>query len=140
VNLGVASANVHALAGFYFGIDATGATFGAFLRIGGSVDLLGVVSISIELYLGLQYSTDHGTIAGTASLTVSVHVLFTDVSVSLMVHKEFHLAGPSGKAASGPQARAALAAVAAPPVTFDQTMSPSDWGHYCAAFASETPR
>ncbi|MCA1690032.1 MAG: hypothetical protein LC720_06240, partial [Actinobacteria bacterium] len=140
VNLGVASANVHALAGFYFGIDATGATFGAFLRIGGSVDLLGIVSISIELYLGLQYTTDHGTIAGTASLTVSVHVLLTDVSVSLTMHKEFHIAEPGGHAAIGPQARAALAAVATPRVTFDQAMSQLDWHHYCTAFAPETPR
>jgi IPT/TIG domain-containing protein len=128
LSLAVATANVHALAGFYFALTDTGATFAAYLRVGGSVELLGVVSISIELFLQLQYTTDKSVITGTASLTVGVHVLFTDTSVTLSVHKEFQL--------SEGVAPHALATTAVP-VSFDEVMTPADWERYCRAFAGE---
>ena len=57
-------------------MNAQGTTFSAYLRIGGSVDLLGLISVSIELYLALAYSTNHSEIVGTASLTLGMHVIF----------------------------------------------------------------
>src|SRR5207245_1550366 len=94
IGLGIVEANVHAMAGFYFGfkqLPGGGAQldFSAYVRIGGSVDLLGIVSVSIELYLGLELNPTTNVLAGDASVTVGVHVLFVDKSFTLSVHKEF---------------------------------------------------
>jgi IPT/TIG domain len=135
VDLAIVTANVHVLAGFYFGMttDATGTrtTFSAFLRIGGEVDLLGIISVSIELYLQLTYAsaTDHSSITGTATLTLSVHVLFVTKSFTLSVQKTFAVPGASGSAI------AAADAAAGGPVSFDELITLADWQTYCAAFA-----
>jgi hypothetical protein len=141
VDLAIVSAEVHALAGFYFGMSATNTTFSAFLRIGGSVDLLGLVSVSIELYLALTYSTDDSEISGQASLTLGIHVLFTSKSVTLSMEKSFPVPGSGGPVAHTVSAHAvpALAASSpadtASPASFGQLISPADWDQYLGAFA-----
>lgn len=78
VGLGIVTANVHVLGGFYFGIKQAPDTgqaqlnFSAYLRIGGSVDLLGIVSVSIELYIGLDYDDSRKVIAGDGRSTPAV--------------------------------------------------------------------
>jgi hypothetical protein len=133
VDLAIVTANVHVLAGFYFGMTTTSSgtqtTFAAFLRIGGSVDLLGIISVSIELYLELAYTSAHDSLTGTASLTLSVQILFATKSFTVSVTKTFAVPGSSGSAIT--------AADAAPggPVSFDELMTLADWETYCAAFA-----
>jgi hypothetical protein len=135
VDLLIVTANVHVLAGFYFGMtntsSGTNTTFAAFLRIGGSVDLLGIISVSIELYLQLGYSSDgsYSSITGTASLTLSVQILFATKSFTVSVTKTFAVPGSSSSAIA--------AADAAPggPVSFDELIKLADWETYCAAFA-----
>jgi hypothetical protein len=133
VDLAIVTANVHVLAGFYFGMTTTSSEtktkFAAFLRIGGSVDLLGIISVSIELYLELAYATDHNTITGTASLTLSVQILFATKSFTVSVTKTFAVPG------SASFAIAAAAAAPGGPVSFDELITLADWETYCAAFA-----
>ena len=135
VDLAIVSAEVHVLAGFYFGIDTTGTTFSAFLRIGGEVDLLGLISVSIELYLELTYTTDRSQIGGTASLTLSIHVLFTTASVTLSVEKHFDVPGGVAPGQNAPAAAIAAAPAPPSPIGFSDVMSLDDWVLYLGAFA-----
>jgi hypothetical protein len=145
VDLAIVSAEVHVLAGFYFGMTETNTTFSAFLRIGGSVDLLGLISVSIELYLALSYTSDRSEIAGQASLTLGIHVLFISKSVTLSMEKHFKVPGGGSSApAVSPRAASALA-TASPadqpgpdtpgPTSFGDLITPADWGLYLSAFA-----
>jgi hypothetical protein len=138
VDLAIVSADVHVLAGFYFAFDGSKTTFSAFFRIGGSISLLGLVGVSVELYLELGYNSDGSQIGGTASLTLSIQVLFVTKSVTLSVEKHFD--SPGGQAPTGltpPSAPAAIAGTPAPPgpIGFSDVMSPDDWVRYLGAFA-----
>ena len=53
----IVSAEVHALGGVHF-VKTDSITVDAFLRIGGSVDLFGLVSVSVELVVTLAYQGD----------------------------------------------------------------------------------
>lgn len=88
----------------------------------GEVDVLGLISASIELYLGLAYEFSTGKMAGRASLIVEVEVLFFSTSVEITCERKF--AGAKGDP------------------TFAQLMDPFDtggatapWHAYCEAFA-----
>jgi hypothetical protein len=129
ISLFIVSANAHVLAGFYFGWQSPKIAFSAFLRIGASVDLLGLISVSIDLYIDLGYSSDHSYIWGEASLTVSVHVLFVTQSFTLHAEKRFDVS--SGSAPKAADARFAALAGA----SFDDLMDVLDWQTYCQAFA-----
>jgi hypothetical protein len=131
VDLAIVKAEVHAMAGFYFGLTNSGATsgptttFSGFLRVGGSVDLLGLIGVSIELYLQLTY-TDKSRIGGSASLTLSVHLLFVTKSVTLHMEKHFDVPGTHALTAG---------LVALGPVSFGDLISPDAWNVYLGAFA-----
>ena len=141
VSLGVVEANVHAMIGIYFGLrQGTGAAptfdFTAFIRIGGSVDLLGVVSVSIELYVGLTFQSLPkspgllGRLTGKASLTIGVHVLFVDESFTLTLEREFDIPARTDLPLVGGVSFAFLT-----DPSFDDMMLPDDWHAYCEAFA-----
>jgi len=112
-DLVVASGGVHIMAGIYFR-DGPNAKTGkrdflleGYLRAGGSLSVLGLITISVEFYLGLSYEA--GVVAGTASLTVDVDLTLFHKSVTLTVHKEFGGSGsgalqPNGELAALPRA------------------------------------
>jgi IPT/TIG domain len=131
VDLVIVSANVHVLAGFFFSFDGTAVSFDGYLRIGGSVNLLGIISVSIELILTLGYNSDNTAITGSASLTVSVSVLMMSKSFTLSVSKTFPVPG-----ASSAITRAAVSALTNPGrVGFADLMTRQDFAVYCGAFA-----
>ncbi len=110
IDIGIASGNIELDGGIYFSIttrsDGTQALdFTAFIKAGGGVSALGVISVSVELYLALSYESGDsvtGTpakLAGDATLTISVHVLFFGGSISIGMHEEFD-AGSSTETAS----------------------------------------
>jgi hypothetical protein len=92
INLGVASGGVHIMAGIYFSmqVDAgkTKATLQGYLRMGGELSVLGIISISLEFVLSFTYDSD-GKASGRATLTVAVKVLFFSKSVEISVEKRF---------------------------------------------------
>jgi hypothetical protein len=133
IDLVVASANVHVLAGFYFAImktpsqenpsdTVTDFIFTAFVRIGGSVEVLGIIGISVEIFVELSYQAtpSPGTISGRASVTVGVHLLFFSKSIVLSVGCCFEI-GTGALALKDP--------------SFDDMVTLSDWTDYCRAFA-----
>ena len=118
INLGVASGKASMMAGFYF--QKAGADFSltGYFRANGSLSVLGIITVSLEFYLGLTYaskgiSPHGGTLWGQAKLTVKIEILFFSASVSISMEREF--------AGSDP--------------TFRELVSPSVWADYCDAFA-----
>jgi hypothetical protein len=131
--------------GFHFGMRlAEGGgvllDFSAYIRVGASVNLLGIIGVSIDIYLGLGFTPKLfmtnppagilGVVSGTASVTIGVHVLFVDKSFTLTFDKSFNV-----------PARASLPLVGTVELpilkdpSFDQLVFPEHWKQYCAAFA-----
>lgn len=96
VNFGVASGGVYVMAGIYFMMQANPekAELTGYFRMGGEVDVLGIISVSIELYLELKYEFSSGKCVGRATLTIEVEVLFFSASVEISCERKF--AGSNG--------------------------------------------
>lgn len=109
----VASGGVHVMAGIYFKLAGSTVSLSGYLRAGGVLEVLGLITITAEFYMALDY--DDGKVYGDASLTVGIETLFFSTHVTLPVHREF--AGAAGDP------------------TFDELVEPRDWATYCAAFA-----
>jgi hypothetical protein len=120
-DIGIASGGVYIMAGIYFRltfkddptpheeVELTG-----YLRMGGSLEVLGVVTISIELYLAFGYLSP-GKAYGKARLTVEVEILFFSVEVEVEIEKKI---GGGGD-----------------PTFADNVPTQAIWDKYCDAFA-----
>jgi hypothetical protein len=121
LDIGVASGEVHMMAGIYFslqrkeGSSDLSAILTGYLRLGGSLNVLGIISISVEFNLSFTYDGARDKAYGRATLTVSVHVLFFSASVELTVERAF---GGSGD-----------------PHFIDFYPDPAPWEEYALAFA-----
>jgi hypothetical protein len=93
IDIGVASGGVHILAGIYFKLEKKesggdlAATLSGYLRMGGELSVLGLVSISVEFVLSFTYH--HPKATGRATLTVKVEIAFFSTSVELSVERSF---------------------------------------------------
>ena len=112
------------MAGIYFsmqrreidGMEVDAATLEGYLRLGGELSILGLISVSLEFYLSFRYETAKNAAYGRATLTVKVEVLFFSTSVEVTVEKRF--GGSSGD-----------------PLFLDTFTSPAVWDEYAGAFA-----
>lgn len=116
INLGVASGGVYVMAGIYFAMIGDNVKLSGYLRCGGSLEVLGLITISAEFYMSLTYDVGEGKVWGQASLEVCVEILFFSKCVSLSVERKF--AGPDGDP------------------TFEQLVDAAAWEDYCLAFAA----
>jgi hypothetical protein len=117
LNLGIASASVAVTAGVYIRLIDGKAKLQGFFRAVGELDVLGLVNLSVELYISLGYQDGPGgpEAYGAAELTVRVRVMFFSESVTLTIERSFGTG-------SDP--------------TFDKTFpTPEPWRQRCAAFA-----
>ena len=122
ISLGIAKAEVHALGGVRFLLAGDEVKVTGFLRVGGSVDVLGLVSVSVELRVELAY--DGHVLSGRATAVIEIDVTFWSGSIHLD---------------SGEYVFAGAAAVAGPPPTAAiQTSEPSldDWQKYRKKFGA----
>ncbi|MEW2529168.1 hypothetical protein [Streptomyces sp. NPDC047071] len=103
MNFGVASGSLSVMAGVYFRLELVEVTpdpgrpdlketrpnvkLVGYLRARGEVDVLGIVSASIELYLELGY--EGGYAVGRARLTISIEIGFFSKSVTIRCEKKF---------------------------------------------------
>ncbi len=122
IDLGVASGEVHIMAGIYFSMqrrdpgNELSAVLTGYLRMGGSLSVLGLIKVSVEFNLSFTYDAGKDKAYGRATLTVQVEVLFFSTSVELTVEKAF--GGKSGDP------------------TFKELLEkPEDWSEYALAFA-----
>jgi hypothetical protein len=100
----VAQAEVHALGGVRFVRRADGATaLEAFIRIGGSVRLLGLVTVSVDLRVNLTFSDPPPRLTGRASLVIELDLTLYSESVTVD-SGQFELIG--GRAPAAPPDRA----------------------------------
>ncbi|MGW5366250.1 hypothetical protein [Actinopolymorpha pittospori] len=126
LNLGVASGSVSVTAGIYIRLEAEGYTLSGFFRAVGALDVLGIISVSIEFYLALTLESG-GKVTGVAEVTVRVRVAFFSQSVTLTVERSFH---------SGAGQTLAQVEATPKPLSFAETFpNPQPWRERCAAFA-----
>lgn len=121
VDLGVAAGGVSIMAGLYFKIEADNTTLAGYFRMRGMVRALGIVTVTLEMYLEMRYESASGKCVGTATISLEVEIAMFSVTVSVSVSKKF----------AGGNADPTLAELL--DVASDAT-SP-DWNTYCAAFA-----
>jgi hypothetical protein len=121
VNLGVARGSVSAMGGIYFKLEHNDATLTGYLRVRGELDVLGLISVGVELMLALAYISETKKVEGYAEMAVRVKVIFIRKTVRIEFHKQF--AGANGDP------------------TFAELMAPDGWtgalpwDEYCTAFA-----
>jgi len=94
LDIGVASGGVCIECGIYFSIARNQAgqqevKLGGLFRISGHMSVLGVVSVSVEFKLQLEYDASNNKLAGEASLVVKIELLLFTETVTLRVGKEF---------------------------------------------------
>ncbi len=122
------------MAGIYFAITGQKTQLTGYVRCGGSVNVLGIITVSVEFYMELSYESPPTRVWGRATLTVEIDILFFSMSVDLTVEKTF--AGSGGETAFLPiEGDYAPRLPVTVPVTFEQMISSEDWESYCMAFA-----
>jgi hypothetical protein len=144
IDLGVASGGVSCSFGLQYEItgigDATVMSFTAFVCIKGRVEVLGVVSISIELCMGLTLQLpppgERIKLIGQATCTVKVKVCGIKKTVRITMRRTI----TGGVMPAVPSARSARSAIdpavdAIVPITFADVMDQADWSAWCGAFA-----
>ena len=94
VDFGVASGSVSAMAGLYFKIESDNVTLAGYFRLRGEVEALGVVSVTIELYLEMKYETGSGKCVGTATIKIDIDVTLFSTTISITCSKKFAGSGP----------------------------------------------
>ena len=116
IDVGVASGGVHVMAGIYYCWQEAEqrAWLEGYVRMGGELDVLGIVSLSLEFIMKLAYETDSGKVWGEATLIVEIEVAFFSDSVEVSVRREF-----------GDPDR----------LLFDELITSGDWAEYWGAFA-----
>jgi hypothetical protein len=119
INLGVASGAVSITAGIYLRMQQNNALLAGYVRLRGNVQVLGIVSISLEVRLELGYESGKERAYGRAVIILEISIAFFSISVSADCEKSF------SKNNQDP--------------TFAQVMAPepgyAPWDEYCNAFA-----
>jgi hypothetical protein len=134
IDFGVASGGVYVMAGIYFRMEQDACSLTGYFRLGGHVDVLGIITASLELYLELRYEFESGKCVGTATLTIEIDVFIFSGSVTITCQRKF--AGSNGD----PTFRDLMGAD--PSLTLPQelasitTATAYPWRDYCEAFAA----
>jgi len=117
LDIGVASGGVYIMAGIYYKMEGDDATLTGYLKMGGSLEILGIITISVEFYMSLTYDIPNDKVWGQAKLTVKVEILFFSASVELSVERKF-------KGSNGDP-------------LFADLMDKPHWDEYCLAYAND---
>ncbi len=148
----VAHGRLYVFGGLYYEQTGPVMTFRAYVRAGGEIEALGLISMGVELYLALDYVTPPGDLLGTARMTYSFSIGFVKKSFSITYQQRFAGSGSSTKSArlrpAGEGGALVLGAAMqldgepAPPVdegqrvTMADTLDEDRWTAYWKAFAS----
>jgi hypothetical protein len=98
VNFFIAKGEVHALGGVRFAAAGDSIDIDGFVRIGGSVEVLGLVSVSIELVVTLSYRSGN-RLVGRATLVIEIDLTLYSDTVEID-SGEWVLAGSSDRGRS----------------------------------------
>ncbi|WP_199555938.1 coiled-coil domain-containing protein [Sandaracinobacteroides hominis] len=94
IDFGVASGGVSVMAGIYFRMEQDAASLTGYFRLEGHVDVLGLITASLELYLELRYEFQSGKCVGKAELTIEISLFIFSGSVTITCERKF--AGSNG--------------------------------------------
>lgn len=100
VSFGPAHGRVYLLGGVFYSASQSGnqrlVTLRAYVRAGGSVDVLGLITAYIDLYIGLRYESTgaQSFLVGEASLTIGFKIAIVSHSVTL--RRAERIAGSQG--------------------------------------------
>jgi hypothetical protein len=129
--LDIAQGNITITVGITFTIkdvtDASGNALGkdislsAFFRLHGQLDVMGIVSVSIDVRLTMTYDITTKTMVAEGEISIDVSVLFFSLHRSVHVRKEFHACN------NDPTLRQLM-----PPNELNVSES---WTEYCNAYA-----
>ena len=115
-------------------MEKDAASLTGYFRLAGHVDVLGIITASLELYLELRFEFESGKCVGKASLTIEISVFIFSGSVTVSCERKF--AGSNGDPnlrqmlGLNPDVPLAqeLAAISGPGVDYA-------WRDHCEAFA-----
>jgi len=131
--LGVASGGVYLMAGVSYTYDkTTGSELTGYLKCGGAVEVLGIITVSVEFDMSLTYYSQGNRLHGRATLTVEISIMFFSKSVDLTVERDFAGGGGQHAALFDPGMPYPVGSM---PVGFADQMENADWQTYCEAFA-----
>jgi hypothetical protein len=155
MSFGPAHGRVYLLGGVFFSISMDlgrrVVVLRAFVRAGGSVDVLGLITAYIDLYIGLRHESngERSFLVGEASLTIGFKIALIKYSATLRRSERIAGSASSGGSqgsdllfrrtsyasleAGGAAGRAPV--LEPPPLKFEQAIRKGDWNHYWAAFA-----
>jgi hypothetical protein len=133
IDIVLATGEVHVLGGLYFWKRDDAMEAGGYLRCGGSLRVIDLITISAEFVLTLGYYREgsHDYFFGRATLHVEVDVFFFSVPVDLIVERRF--GGNSSDRLAG-RRRYLVPADPSPPTIGDIIPSKELWGKYWDAF------
>ncbi len=93
IDLGVASGGVYVKGGFHFLWieDQHLVHLDAYVEMGGHLDVLGLITVSLVFHLALNYEKQGSAtrLYGTATLTVEIDILFFSCSQDITVERQF---------------------------------------------------
>ncbi|MDQ1031670.1 hypothetical protein QF035_009252 [Streptomyces umbrinus] len=145
MNFGIAAGEVHVFGGVVFVKKGRTIEITGYLRIGGSVSVLGLIRVSVELTLSLAYDVERNELHGSARLVITVDLTFWSTSVTLECHKSFKgpsLAADPRDALTSVEARQPSEDAALSASTVEAALGPQGssfpWQTYCRAFAKES--
>jgi hypothetical protein len=99
VDFVIASGEAHVLGGVRFELLPTkDVRLTGYLRIGGSLEVLGLVTVSVELVLGLGYESSGNRLVGRATLVIEIDLTLYSDSIELD-SGEWEIAGGAERAA-----------------------------------------
>lgn len=149
VDFGVASGGVAVRAGFQFAIgppdpavngvdDALKLT--AFASLNGHLEVLGIASASIDVYVGLSVIVpsnlpDYAKLHGIATCTLRVSVAFFSESVTFDVERTIKMAYIDPPELPDLPRSASRSSRQIEPATFADAWTSSSWADFCGAFA-----
>ena len=132
LNIGVASGGVYVMAGFNYTHENGNTELTGYLRCGGALEVLAIITVSVEFKMQLKYVSEGNKVWGRATLTVEVKIAFFSKSVDLTVERQFAGSHTQNAALFGAGAPYPLGPTG---VHFSDEMSAIDWQLYCEAFA-----
>ncbi|WP_369182237.1 hypothetical protein [Streptomyces sp. Y1] len=140
MDFGVASGEVHVFGGVTFTKQGSAVEITGYLRIGGMVRVLGLVSVSVELTIAMTYVPN--MLTGSARLVISVDLTFWSTSVEIGCSKSFGGSEPAPPVHGGnPVALVAFMVGPEPGFSVQEALGPDTasypWQTYCQAFAPE---
>lgn len=124
LNLGVASGSVSVMGGVYYQKSGAGFILEAYIRMNGSLRVLGLISVTCVFYLSLTYLSEQDLLKGQASLSLRVKIVFFSKTVSVTVERTLKGSDPTFREVFTTHHDRILEA----PV--------DDWAEYAGAFAA----